>query len=107
MRNGFAFVAHGILRNKIWLTHAPQFTLPDGALLNVHGHLHDRVDNRGLTLYPWNKLLALEFTDYKPVEFDKFVATAPVEECQGCKYNEAGHFGNCDKVLPLPFTVPA
>jgi len=78
MRQGFSFVAHGILHGGAWLTHAPQATLPDGAILNIHGHLHDRPVPEG---YPAHcKRLAMEFTDYCPVEFDKFTGFTPMRK---------------------------
>lgn len=81
MRNGFRWAAQGLLYGGVWFTHAPQTNLPDGALLNVHGHLHDQ-DHRGGTdsLPEHCKLLALEKTDYCPVEFDDFVGFPPVRK---------------------------
>lgn len=72
MRHGFQFCAQAVLYKGVYLTHAPQVCLPDGAVLNVHGHLHDRADRRGYETLPWQKLLALEHVGYAPVEFDKF-----------------------------------
>lgn len=75
-RMGFGFVANGILIGGVWLTHAPQATLPDGAIINVHGHLHD--DNHRGTDFPTHcKLLAIERTAYAPVELSAFVGFSP------------------------------
>jgi calcineurin-like phosphoesterase family protein len=74
MRNGFQFVAQGILHGGVWLTHAPQVTLPDGAVLNVHGHLH----TLELELPKHCKLLSLERENYAPVEFNSFVGFSPM-----------------------------
>lgn len=79
LRHGFSFVAQGILHGGVWLTHAPQTQLPDGAVLNVHGHLHnDHV--RAAALPEHCKVLVLEDTDYAPVEFDKFVGFTPMRK---------------------------
>lgn len=79
LRNGFSFVAQGILHGGVWLTHSPQANLPDGAVLNVHGHLHAS-DHHGTDFPSHCKLLAIENTDYCPVEFDKFVGFAPMRK---------------------------
>jgi calcineurin-like phosphoesterase family protein len=79
MRHGFSFVTQAILYHGVYLTHAPQATLPDGAILNVHGHLHDD-EHRGSpnSLPAHCKLLAIEKTDYAPVGFDEFVGFSPL-----------------------------
>jgi calcineurin-like phosphoesterase family protein len=93
MQNGFTFACDGMIYRKCWLTHKPyNHPLPEGTLLNLHGHLHNVWDGfypddpkkeqdefvlaarRGELLYPWQRLFAVEYTDYSPVEFDKFVA---------------------------------
>lgn len=74
MRNGFEFAATGILYRNIWFTHEPDSTLPDGADINVHGHIHDTPPERHQhTPQPWHKLLAIEHTAYKPVELNKWL----------------------------------
>jgi calcineurin-like phosphoesterase family protein len=72
IRNGFHFVAQGILHGGVWLSHVPAQVLPSGALLNVHGHLHNN-DHRGTDFPAHCKLLSLERVDYRPVEFTDFV----------------------------------
>lgn len=65
--------------------------LPDGCTLNIHGHLHNIWDGfhslnrveRDIELlgpdylkklkYSWQRLFAIEYTNYSPVEFGKFV----------------------------------
>jgi len=67
-------------------------TLPSNCIINVHGHLHNiwdgffdekrmerdkallGIDFRKQLKYPWQRLLALEYTDYRPVELNKFLA---------------------------------
>lgn len=70
---GFAYVASGILTKGVWLSHHPAQKLPDGALVNVHGHLHNSTHRGDPKDFPAHcRLLALEYTDYKPVELEKF-----------------------------------
>ena len=72
LRNGFDWVGDAMLYNGVWLTHEPSKILPEGAFINIHGHLHNTkpADHKE---FPHCKLLSLEYTDYKPVDFDKFV----------------------------------
>jgi calcineurin-like phosphoesterase family protein len=88
---GFDFACDGLKFRNCWLTHEPSTSLADGCRLNIHGHLHniwhgfhvrnvdgDKIE-RGSTLPPtklrheWQRLLAIEYTGFFPVEFDKFV----------------------------------
>jgi len=86
MDNGFDFACDSMIFRGMWLTHEPAKTLPAGTQLNIHGHLHniwhgfhknDPETNEAFThkkLYnPWQRLFAVEYTEYRPVEFDKFV----------------------------------
>ncbi|VVB52776.1 Uncharacterised protein [uncultured archaeon] len=90
--HGFHFAADGILFRGVWFTHKPANALPEGANINIHGHLHNVWDGFGKDdpeagnsefhdafrlqrlKYPWQRLLSLEYTNYMPVEMDKFVA---------------------------------
>lgn len=76
MRKGFIYACQGIMYGGVWFSHAPSLTLPTGAKLNVHGHLHDGV-HRGSSIPDHCKLLALEATDYKPVQFEEFCGFSP------------------------------
>lgn len=82
MRNGFDFAADATVYRNVYLTHKPATFLPYGCKLNVHGHLHNiwhgfhgqdgeptptRLHN------DWQRLFALEYTNYAPVEFQKFI----------------------------------
>jgi calcineurin-like phosphoesterase family protein len=78
-RAGFAFVAQGILIGGVWLTHAPQVTLPDGAIINLHGHLHAGNHRKGPEV-DYCKLLSLEADGYGPVELDTFVGFTPMRK---------------------------
>lgn len=77
IRSGFLLVAQALLIGGVYLTHAPQANLPDGAVLNVHGHLHGN-EHRPSGDSKLCKLLALEETDYKPVELMEFVGFSPI-----------------------------
>jgi len=85
MDNGFEFACDSMIFKGCWLTHEPAESLPFGCHLNIHGHLHniwdgfhvDPVDNTHLIRKlknPWQRLFAIEYTDYCPIEFDHFVS---------------------------------
>lgn len=83
MEQGFAFACQALRYRNCWLTHEPSPQLPDGCTLNIHGHLHniwhgfhpgpynDTVKDKWK---PWQRLFAIEYTNYMPVNFDKFIA---------------------------------
>lgn len=77
IRAGFVCVVQAALVGGVYLTHAPQVTLPDGAIINVHGHLHGNGNGHRPSGDAKCKLLALEDTDYHPVELIEFVAFQP------------------------------
>lgn len=76
MANGWHSAVEGLLYRDIWITHCPAKVLPEGAVINIHGHHH----NNGHRSWefekgkpePWHHLLAIENTDYRPVDLDKF-----------------------------------
>jgi calcineurin-like phosphoesterase family protein len=89
----FHMACDAMIYRGVWLTHRPwREALPAGTHMNIHGHLHNvwhgfgKDDpeakkgefwlpfERGTLEFPWQRLLALEYTNYGPVEFDKFVA---------------------------------
>lgn len=84
MSNGFDVACKAMVYRGCWLTHKPSGELPKGCIINIHGHLHNFMEktpeervqaNHGVyTPKPYHRLLAIEYTDYKPVEFDKFVS---------------------------------
>src|SRR5579863_1927975 len=41
MENGFDFACDGFMFRHVWLSHEPAQVLPEGAVLNFHGHLHN------------------------------------------------------------------
>ena len=72
-KRGFAAVFDALSIRGVWLTHAPAASLPCGHTLNVHGHLHgDGHRDHEFNLAAHNKLLAIERTNYCPVEFNSF-----------------------------------
>lgn len=83
MENGFDAVNDGMVFRGVWLTHEPATSRAGGCDLNVHGHLHniwhgfhpEEYNQRQIKLHQdWQRLFAIEYTDYRPVEFDKFLA---------------------------------
>lgn len=82
MANGFDACLDAMVFRGCWLTHKPSEELPAGCQINVHGHLHNiwhgfKFDGGNEVLMsprsPWHRLFAVEYTDYMPIEFDKFV----------------------------------
>lgn len=88
--NGFDFACDSMMFRNIWLTHEPAHKLLqehlDNGVGNIHGHLHniwhgfhknDPTTNHAWETkrlyHPWQRLFAVEYTNYHPVEFDKFV----------------------------------
>jgi calcineurin-like phosphoesterase family protein len=92
MEHGFDFACDGMKFRNCWLTHEPSTSLADGCELNIHGHLHNiwhgfnspereerdkdllGTDYKHKLKKPWQRLFAIEYTDYRPVEFEKFVS---------------------------------
>ena len=83
MQHGFEFACQAMVYRNVWLTHEPSTSLASGCELNVHGHLHNFLEKAGADrekamhgVYkakPFHRLFAIEYTNYAPVEFDKFV----------------------------------
>ena len=84
MEQGFDFACQALKYRNVWLTHEPSTSLADGCEVNVHGHLHNFMekDEEGRVkamhgIYKpksFHLLFAVEYTNYFPVNFDKFVA---------------------------------
>jgi calcineurin-like phosphoesterase family protein len=86
MTAGFDFACDGMKFRNCWLTHEPSTSLADGCKLNIHGHLHNIWHGFAAECYvgppelktklrhDWQRLFAIEYTGYLPVEFDKFVS---------------------------------
>jgi calcineurin-like phosphoesterase family protein len=92
MEHGFDFAVDAMIYRGMWLTHKPSDFLPPGCQFNLHGHLHNVWDgfgkddpeaandefssafHSGKLAQPWQRLFAVEYTNYMPVDFDKFVS---------------------------------
>ena len=91
MTHCFDFACDSMVFRSCWLTHEPAKALPEGCILNLHGHLHNiwhgfhpnaSVDPAeeaamkltGKPLQPWQRLFACEYTNYSPIEFERFVS---------------------------------
>lgn len=99
LTHGFESVNDAMVFRRCWLTHKPAESLPPGCTLNIHGHLHNTWDgfNADALVGPdaeflkthlkhgWQRLFAVEYTDYRPVEFDKFVAQPDKYQSRGPK----------------------
>jgi len=90
----FHFACKAMIYRGAWLTHKPSDVLPPGCSVNVHGHLHNVWDGfvsddpeaknnefyhafeLGRLPRPYQRLFAVEYTNYMPVEFDKFIQKA-------------------------------
>lgn len=74
LSHGFDAVCDGMVFRKAWLSHKPAVSLPESCVVNVHGHLHNSTHHDAeYTKQAWHKLLSVEQTNYKPVEWEKFV----------------------------------
>lgn len=91
MDNGFDFACDSMIFRGCWLTHEPAAALPESCNTNIHGHLHNIWDGfypngsvnaadeeqmrlRNELKYPWQRLFAIEYTNYCAIEFDEFLA---------------------------------
>lgn len=77
MTNGFDFACDAMLFRNAWLTHEPSRRWPPHAEYNIHGHLHNCWTGFGKFPRYWaagQRLFAVEYTKYRPVEFEKFIS---------------------------------
>jgi calcineurin-like phosphoesterase family protein len=91
MENGFDVATDGMAFREVWLSHEPVNYLPVGCKLNIHGHLHNiwhgfhpsgsRTPSR--LFKPWQRLFAVEYTNYQPVQFQKFLDHAAKYQATG------------------------
>jgi calcineurin-like phosphoesterase family protein len=133
MEHGFDFACDSMVFRNVLLTHEPanaviksdghrpygalEEGLPEGCVLNVHGHLHniwdgfhrpERIERDKELLgidftkrlkHPWQRLFALEYTDYRPVEFNKFISHPEKYQATGPQGNRR-QLGQFDSVKP-------
>ena len=104
MEHGFDFACDALMFRNCWLTHEPAQQLPwktmedSGMGINIHGHLHNiwhgfapnAGDERDATEQkrlrnPWQRLFAIEYTNYCPIEFDEFVSKPEKYQAKGPK----------------------
>ena len=107
MSNGFDSACDGMRFRNCWLTHEPDTSRAGGCDLNLHGHLHNiwhgfhpngsvsneeeqTISSCGTLKYPWQRLFSIEYTNYCPVEFDKFVAHPDKYLSRGIKCASSG-----------------
>jgi calcineurin-like phosphoesterase family protein len=89
MENGFDACVDAMVFRNVWLTHEPATSRAAGCDLNAHGHLHNIwhgfhpdddelseawMRTRRQLKNPWQRLFAIEYTNYSPVEFNKFIS---------------------------------
>lgn len=103
MEHGFDFSCDGMLFRSVWLSHEPAQSLPEGAVLNFHGHLHNiwhgfhknaeegSSENETWKTQrlrsDWQRLFAIEYTNYMPVNFDKFLHKPDQFQAKGPKHD--------------------
>lgn len=79
MRNGFDFVCESFIKKGILFSHKP-LPIPSEISYNVHGHFHNTDDRKRtpnlMEFYSLEKhrLVALEYTNYAPIELDKVLS---------------------------------
>jgi calcineurin-like phosphoesterase family protein len=96
MENGFDFACDAMIFRHIWFTHKPARHLPIGTHLNIHGHLHniwhgfhkgepetETTTRAGKLHNTWQRLFSIEYTDYKPVELEHFIAHPDKYQARG------------------------
>jgi calcineurin-like phosphoesterase family protein len=103
MDHGFDFACDAMIFRDQWLTHHPAQVLPEGCKLNIHGHLHniwhgfapnagaEEADTAEKRLrHAWQRLFAIEYTDYRPIEFEEFVAHPDKYQARGPSSSAGG-----------------
>jgi len=95
--------ANAVIRAGGFLPYEPSAYdgLPEGCELNIHGHLHNiwdgfhsperlerdkellGIDPTKQLKHKWQRLFAVEYTDYRPVEFNKFVGNPDRYKARG------------------------
>jgi calcineurin-like phosphoesterase family protein len=95
MEHGFDTACDGMRFRNCWLTHEPDTSRAGGCDLNVHGHLHniwhgfheERMESpfphRKALRNEWQRLFAVEYTNYMPVEFNKFISRPDKYQSRG------------------------
>lgn len=101
--HGFAFCADAMIFRGVWFTHKPSTFLPEDCMLNIHGHLHNiwngfhptdpgktdkdfLISTAGRLEHPWRRLFAVEYTNYFPIEIEKFISKPNKYKARGPNY---------------------
>jgi calcineurin-like phosphoesterase family protein len=72
-RNGFAIAVTALAYKGVTFTHRPSQSLFPGTNINIHGHCHNALWNPSQL---FQRLLAIEHENYRPVSFEKWTAMA-------------------------------
>lgn len=100
MDHGFDFSCDAMMFRNWWLTHEPAQKLPwsegESCQGNIHGHLHniwhgfapnagaeEKATKEGRLCNSWQRLFAVEYSDYYPIEFDHFVSHPDKYQARG------------------------
>lgn len=118
MENGFDFACDAFVFRHVLFTHEPANAIPDDCLYNLHGHLHNiwdgfydparierdkellGIDFTKRLKNDWQRLFAVEYTGYRPVELDKFLSHTDKYQSMGPKAKYAGV--NFEQMPDLP-----
>jgi calcineurin-like phosphoesterase family protein len=73
MRNGFSAAVDGMKYHGVTFTHQPETSLYSGTDINIHGHVHN---SEWKPMHAFQRLLALEYVNYRPVDMLKFINMA-------------------------------
>lgn len=78
-RNGFDFACDMLVLGTVLFSHEPVPVFPTGVTVNVHGHFHNDQHRPRPDWYVTGgeayRLLAMEDTDYKPVNLQAFLGS--------------------------------
>lgn len=98
MDHGFDFSCDGMRYANCWLTHEPDTSRAGGCDLNIHGHLHNIWDGfhpegdkrdaeyqrlRKQLKHEWQRLFAIEYTNYYPIEIHEFITHPDKYQARG------------------------
>lgn len=103
LAHGFDSVCDAMIFRGVWVTHRPARSLPEGCNLNLHGHLHniwhgfhanagawsdENIAAASKRLREkWQRLFACEYTNYMPIEWNKFFDHPERYQATGPKEN--------------------
>lgn len=118
MDHGFSFSCDALKWGTAWLTHEPATSRAGGCDLNIHGHLHNiwhgfNSDATPTTVkeaewarlkrelkHDWQRLFAIEYTDYCPVEIQEFIDKPDAYLARGVNTNSKKVFDRYHNEAP-------